>query len=57
VLHKMATDGTTNKFSGTEQQESKQLLTHCQCELLPETDIIYSEVLVYCWREKVSPVD
>jgi len=29
---------------------------HYQSELLPETEVVYSEVSVYCWRMKVGTI-
>jgi hypothetical protein len=56
-LHKIVTDDTSNKFSETEQRESKQLLMHYKSELSPETEIVYSEVSVYCWKTNVRKID
>jgi hypothetical protein len=53
----LVTYGIGNKFSDAEQQESEQLWMDYQWKLLPEMEIVYSKVSVYCLRMEASTID
>jgi hypothetical protein len=53
----MVTGGISDNFSDVEQQERKQLWMDYQYRLLPETEIVYSEISLYCCRMKVSTIN